>query len=153
RRAGEAGGSRAERGAAALRLGCAGGEDGTRLVRLCRCRRDGTAPRGVTTACSPLPCTRGRGVGGEGVFPVRETPSHPLTVPSPPSTGERGINVETDLMKIVHLTASTFYGGPERQMLGLAQHLPERYETRFLSFAEGGRCRSFLGAVRQAGFE
>lgn len=38
-------------------------------------------------------------------------------------------------------------------MLGLAQNLPEQYETQFLSFAEGGRCRPFLGAVRQAGFE
>jgi glycosyltransferase involved in cell wall biosynthesis len=56
-------------------------------------------------------------------------------------------------MKIVHLTASTFLGGPERQMLGLAQHLPRPYESYFLSFAEGGRCRSFLTAVRHAGFE
>src|SRR4051812_48613425 len=56
-------------------------------------------------------------------------------------------------MKIVHLTASTFYGGPERQMLGLAQHLPDEYQSQFLSFAEGGRCRAFLTAVRQAGFE
>jgi glycosyltransferase involved in cell wall biosynthesis len=56
-------------------------------------------------------------------------------------------------MKIVHLTASTFFGGPERQMLGLAQHLPSQYESHFLSFAEGGRCRSFLTAVRQAGFD
>src|SRR6266436_6255114 len=39
-------------------------------------------------ACNipPLPCTRGRGVGGEGVGRGR-----PLTPdPSPPSTGERG---------------------------------------------------------------
>src|SRR5436305_1951096 len=56
-------------------------------------------------------------------------------------------------MNIVHLTASTFFGGPERQMLGLATHLPERYESHFLSFAEGGRCRAFLNAARQAGFE
>jgi glycosyltransferase involved in cell wall biosynthesis len=56
-------------------------------------------------------------------------------------------------MKIVHLTASAFYGGPERQMLGLARHLPRGYETRFLSFAEGGRCRAFLSAARRCGFE
>jgi glycosyltransferase involved in cell wall biosynthesis len=56
-------------------------------------------------------------------------------------------------MNIVHLTASTFHGGPERQMLGLAHHLPETYESVFLSFAEGGRCRQFLSTARHHGFE
>ena len=56
-------------------------------------------------------------------------------------------------MKLVHLTASTFHGGPERQMLGLAGHMPEEYESLFLSFSEGGRFRSFLKAPRQTGFE
>jgi glycosyltransferase involved in cell wall biosynthesis len=55
-------------------------------------------------------------------------------------------------MIVVHLTASTFYGGPERQMLGLARHLPDDRSV-FLSFAEGGRCRPFLSAVRQQGCE
>jgi glycosyltransferase involved in cell wall biosynthesis len=53
-------------------------------------------------------------------------------------------------MNIVHLTASTFHGGPERQMLGLAAHLPE-HRSIYISFREGDRCRSFLTAVRQAG--
>jgi glycosyltransferase involved in cell wall biosynthesis len=56
-------------------------------------------------------------------------------------------------MNIAHLTASTFLGGPERQMLGLARHLPEEVRTAFLSFSEGGRCRSFLQAARQQGCE
>jgi glycosyltransferase involved in cell wall biosynthesis len=56
-------------------------------------------------------------------------------------------------MNIVHLTASTFHGGPERQMLGLAHHLPEAYQSVFLSFAEGGRCRQFLSTARHHGFE
>jgi glycosyltransferase involved in cell wall biosynthesis len=57
-------------------------------------------------------------------------------------------------MRIAHLTASTFFGGPERQMLGLAQSLAHaQVESAFLSFAEKGRCRSFLGRVCQAGFE
>jgi glycosyltransferase involved in cell wall biosynthesis len=56
-------------------------------------------------------------------------------------------------MNIVHLTASTFHGGPERQMLGLAHHLPESYQSVFLSFAEGGRCRHFLSTARHHGFE
>jgi glycosyltransferase involved in cell wall biosynthesis len=56
-------------------------------------------------------------------------------------------------MNIVHLTASTFHGGPERQMLGLAQAMPEEDRTVFLSFREGGRSRAFLSVVRHAGFE
>ena len=52
----------------------------------------------------------------------------------------------------VHLTASTFHGGPERQMLGLAQALAPRMHTVFLSFAEGGRCREFLETARGLGF-
>jgi glycosyltransferase involved in cell wall biosynthesis len=54
---------------------------------------------------------------------------------------------------IVHLTASTFLGGPERQMLGLANALSEEYRTDFVLFPEGGRCRAFLGEVRRQGFE
>jgi glycosyltransferase involved in cell wall biosynthesis len=56
-------------------------------------------------------------------------------------------------MRIVHLTASTFFGGPERQMLGLAEALAHRSSTIFLSFSERGRCRTFLNVVRQAGFD
>ena len=55
-------------------------------------------------------------------------------------------------MRIVHLTASTFYGGPERQMLGLARHLPPHYTSSFLSFREDGRCEEFLRQVRWNGF-
>jgi glycosyltransferase involved in cell wall biosynthesis len=56
-------------------------------------------------------------------------------------------------MRIVHLTSSTFFGGPERQMLGLARALAPEHQTTFLSFAEGGRCDAFLNIVREAGFE
>jgi glycosyltransferase involved in cell wall biosynthesis len=56
-------------------------------------------------------------------------------------------------MIIVHLLASPFFGGPERQVLGLAQHLPADYRSRFLSFAEGGRARDFLDRAAAAGFE
>lgn len=55
-------------------------------------------------------------------------------------------------MHITHLTASTFFGGPERQMLGLAQHLASPYEVSFLSFREGDRCQEFLTRVRDEGF-
>ena len=54
-------------------------------------------------------------------------------------------------MQIVHLTASTFFGGPERQMLGLAQALPN-VTTRFLAFAEQGRYQDLLSQVEAHGF-
>jgi glycosyltransferase involved in cell wall biosynthesis len=56
-------------------------------------------------------------------------------------------------MVIVQLTSSTFWGGPERQMLGLAQDLLPDYQTMFMSFSEGGRCQRFLEQTRAAGFE
>ncbi|CAN5133377.1 glycosyltransferase [soil metagenome] len=55
-------------------------------------------------------------------------------------------------MRLVHLTSSTFFGGPERQMLGLATHLPASVSTTFLSFREGGRCEAFLSEVLTHGF-
>ena len=54
-------------------------------------------------------------------------------------------------MNVVHLTASTFFGGPERQMLGLARGSGRRRpRPSFLSFPEGGRCRPFLDASASA---
>ena len=45
-------------------------------------------------------------------------------------------------MRIVQLMASPFFGGPEKQMLGLARHLPASYETAFCTFAERGLSRA-----------
>jgi len=56
-------------------------------------------------------------------------------------------------MEIAHLMASPFHGGPEKQMLGLARHLPETHHSVFLSFPERGLCRPFLQEVRRLGFE
>src|SRR5262249_56190527 len=56
-------------------------------------------------------------------------------------------------MNIVHLTASPFFGGPERQMLGLAVALPDEYRSIFLSYSERGLCRPFLEQLRHHGFE
>ena len=56
-------------------------------------------------------------------------------------------------MVIVHLLASPFYGGPEKQMLGLARSLPESHRSVFLTFAERGLCRAFLEEVHKHGFE
>jgi glycosyltransferase involved in cell wall biosynthesis len=55
-------------------------------------------------------------------------------------------------MNLVHLTASTFFGGPERQMLGLALAMPEGVRTTFAAFPEGGRGAAFLREARQHGF-
>ena len=55
-------------------------------------------------------------------------------------------------MHIVHLMASPFVGGPERQVLGLARHLPPPLTTSFLSFAERGLARPFLDEARRQGF-
>jgi glycosyltransferase involved in cell wall biosynthesis len=56
-------------------------------------------------------------------------------------------------MVAVHLTASRFFGGPERQILGLALTLPRDYRTVVASFSEDGNCRPFLADVRRHGLE
>jgi glycosyltransferase involved in cell wall biosynthesis len=55
-------------------------------------------------------------------------------------------------MRIAHLTASPFFGGPERQMLGLALSLPEFVESLFFSFPERGLCAPFLDELHSHGF-
>jgi glycosyltransferase involved in cell wall biosynthesis len=54
-------------------------------------------------------------------------------------------------MNIVNLTASPFFGGPERQMLGLARSLPTEYCSMFLSFAERGLSRPFMHELQKYG--
>jgi glycosyltransferase involved in cell wall biosynthesis len=56
-------------------------------------------------------------------------------------------------MNVVHLMASPFVGGPERQALGLARGLPPPFRTTFLSFAERGLCRPLLEEARRHDFE
>jgi glycosyltransferase involved in cell wall biosynthesis len=56
-------------------------------------------------------------------------------------------------LHIVHLMASPFVGGPERQVLGLACHLGPAFRTSFLSFSERGQARSFLEEARCHSFE
>ena len=52
-------------------------------------------------------------------------------------------------MIVVHLTASTFFGGPERQMLGLGESLRPALECRYLSFPEDGKCLAFVEEARR----
>ncbi|HVS37575.1 MAG TPA: glycosyltransferase [Gemmataceae bacterium] len=56
-------------------------------------------------------------------------------------------------MNIVHLTASTFYGGPERQILGLCRALADADRSTVLTFSEGGRCGAFLAEARRQDVE
>ena len=56
-------------------------------------------------------------------------------------------------MRMVHLTASTFFGGPERQLLGLAEALRPDVDSRFLLFREGGRGREFADLLTDRGFD
>ncbi len=56
------------------------------------------------------------------------------------------------MTSVLHLTSSRFFGGPERQMLGLARALESDTQTIFASFSEDGLNRAFLDQVRQAGF-
>jgi glycosyltransferase involved in cell wall biosynthesis len=56
-------------------------------------------------------------------------------------------------MIVAHLTASRFFGGPERQMIELAKSLPAGHDSLFVSFREEGACQSFLEEVRRNGFE
>src|SRR5260370_9890674 len=56
-------------------------------------------------------------------------------------------------MHIVHRMASQFVGGAERQVLGLAGHLPAPFRTSFLSFAERGLAQPFLDEARRQGCE
>ena len=54
---------------------------------------------------------------------------------------------------LMHLTASPCHGGPERQMLGLAQELSAGYKSIFASFLEEGRCWDFIRQAQSQGFQ
>lgn len=56
-------------------------------------------------------------------------------------------------VRVVHLTASPFYGGPERQMIGLARAMGEPFATTFLCFTEGGKAMPFVQELRKRGLE
>jgi len=56
-------------------------------------------------------------------------------------------------MRMVHLTASTFFGGPERQLLGLAEALRPDVDCRFLLFREGNRGQEFADLLTDRGFD
>jgi glycosyltransferase involved in cell wall biosynthesis len=55
-------------------------------------------------------------------------------------------------MRVVHLTASTFFGGPERQIVGLAEALRPATDTHVLLFDEAGRHAAFRRELLGRGF-
>src|SRR2546421_10347482 len=75
-----------------------------------------------------------------------------VTEPVACAPGWYGNRPRKDTMNIVHLTASPFFGGPERQMLGLARSLPAPFRSSFLSFPERGLCQPFLDEAGRHGF-
>lgn len=54
---------------------------------------------------------------------------------------------------VVHLTASRFFGAPERQMLELGRELNSSYQSAYMSFSEGGQCAEFVATAMAVGFE
>jgi glycosyltransferase involved in cell wall biosynthesis len=54
-------------------------------------------------------------------------------------------------MNTVHLTASPFFGGPERQMLGLARATPADHRPVFLCFREHGLAQPFVEELEAHG--
>ncbi|MCX7424299.1 MAG: glycosyltransferase family 4 protein [Planctomycetia bacterium] len=66
---------------------------------------------------------------------------------------ESQLTVNGAISRVAHVCASRFFGGPERQMLGLAAALAPECGTTFVSFAENGLCRDFLDRAGREGFE
>ena len=58
---------------------------------------------------------------------------------------------ERDGIVVAHLTASPFFGGPERQMLGLSLNLPQRIRSIFLCYTERGLAQPFTQKLQKHG--
>lgn len=54
-------------------------------------------------------------------------------------------------LQVVHLTASPFFGGPERQMIGLACAMASPVNTTFLCLMENGKAAPFANELRKRG--
>src|SRR5262249_1989441 len=61
--------------------------------------------------------------------------------------------MEGGRMRLVHLTSSIFYGGPDPQTLGMADAWQPGHDVLFISFAEAGRCQPFLTEARRRGYD
>src|SRR5215217_1981907 len=56
----------------------------------------------------------------------------------------------SSFMKIMHLTDSPFYGGPERQILGLSVSLPSGIDTTVVCFRDHLSCQPFIARLEAA---
>ena len=56
-------------------------------------------------------------------------------------------------MVILHLTTSPFFGGPERQMLGLALAMPADCRMVFLLFRDKGKSQALRSRLEENGLE
>ena len=56
-------------------------------------------------------------------------------------------------MVMAQLTSSPFFGGPERQMLGLALAMPADYKMVFLLFRDKGKSQAFRSRLEENGLE
>jgi glycosyltransferase involved in cell wall biosynthesis len=66
------------------------------------------------------------------------------------------MNNKMNTLKVVHLTASPFFGGPERVILDVIRTQSElqfNVENQVISFREQGGCEPFLHELNQAGFK
>src|SRR5262249_10038365 len=94
-------------------------------LRACPCLRRGSSTAWLESSAPVLPGPHPKG--------CRSSPAHCPDERSPGSSASLGANtsvkmetpgeIKTVTMTVVHLTSSRFFGGPERQMLGLAAHL------------------------------
>ncbi len=56
-------------------------------------------------------------------------------------------------MIVLNLSTSPFFGGPERQMVGLARAMPADYRIVFLLFRDNGNSQAFRGRLEENGLE
>src|SRR5690242_4807576 len=57
----------------------------------------------------------------------------------------------TARLHVGQLTASPFYGGPERQMIGLTCAMPEHIRSTFLCLMEHGKAQPFVQQLQKRG--
>jgi dihydroorotate dehydrogenase electron transfer subunit len=96
---------------------------------------------------SPLPCTQGRGAGGEG-FSQSDAP--PLTPnPSPPSTGERGTGLVDHVALVAGGIGQTPFLAHIRELLGTRGYAgqPPRRRVQRVSLYYGVRTKDLAAGV------
>jgi len=71
---------------------------------------------------------------------------------SPRQDTERTADSAKRIVRVLHLIAGRFYGGPERQIIGLARAIDKsRYEVVVAAFSEAGREAELISRAKQDG--